>query len=389
MPQNVKRDSYFWLIALQSSCVTFFLGAFGPSQALLRADQNTSLTVAGLHGTSMGVAAILAGYSNPHLVHKFGRARTGWIGLGIFSVGVFIFVISMPVQLTILAALFAGFGVSVVINNFVTSLTSHYGKNAAYMVTKANAIGSVSFVLGTLTVGLTADNFRDFWRVGILAILPFILYLFFIRREKNEVEHIPSEDGPQSGKLSIPFWISLFGFFCSIASEFAISFWAAVLILDRTDASPAISTLVVVAFGSGMGLGRWFGPTVLKRFEIDSQLKIYMTLQLVGFMVLWFSHSLTISFLALLVTGMGVSSQFTLISLRLIGLSDGRPDLTMGKSSLSAGYAIGFSPFVLGILGDNLGISRAYLMVPVLILISILVVQLIPSHVEPENEFQK
>jgi predicted MFS family arabinose efflux permease len=114
-----------------------------------------------------------------------------------------------------------------------------------------------------------------------------------------------------------------------------------------------------------------------------------MTLQLVGFIVLWFSHSLTISFLSLLLTGMGVSSQFTLISLRLIGLSDGRPDLTMGKSSLSAGYAIGLSPFVLGILGDNLGISRAYLMVPVLILISILVVQLIPSHVEPENEFQK
>ena len=161
------------------------------------------------------------------------------------------------------------------------------------------------------------------------------------------------------------------------------------LILDRTGASPAISTLVVVAFGSGMAIGRWFGPAILKNIEIDSQIKIYMSTQFVGFAVLWFSHNLTISFLALLVTGIGVSSQFTLTSLRLIGLSDGRPDLSMGKSSLAAGFAIGLSPFVLGLLGDNLGISRAYLMVPVLILISLLVIQFIPSHVEQEVELQK
>jgi predicted MFS family arabinose efflux permease len=386
MPQNVKRDAYFWTVALQSSCVTFFLGAFGPSQPLLRADQQTSLTIAGLHGTSMGVAAIFAGYANSHLVHKFGRTRTGWIGLGIFSLGVICFVISNPVQLTILAALLAGFGVSVVINNFVTSLTSHYGKNAAYMVTRANAIGSVSFVLGTLTVGLIADTYRDFWRIGILAVLPFALYLFFFRRDKNEVEHVPSEDGPQGGKLSAHFWISLFGFFCSIATEFAISFWAAALVLDRTGASPAISTLIVVAFGSGMALGRWFGPAVLKQFEIDSQIKVYMSTQFIGFALLWFSHNLFISFFSLLITGIGVSSQFTLTSLRLIGLSDKRPDLSMGKSSLAAGLAIGLSPFILGLLGDHLGISRAYIMVPVLIVISFVVIQFIPSHVEPEVE---
>lgn len=386
MPHKVKRDSYFWLVALQSSCVTFFLGAFGPSQPLLRADQGTSLTVASLHGTSLGIASIFAGFANPHLVHKFGRTLTGWIGLGIFSFGVILFVISQPYQLTIFAALFAGFGVSVVINNFVTSLTAHYGKNAAYMVTKANAIGSVSFVIGTLTVGLVANKFPDFWRIGFLAILPFALYLFYFRREKDVIEHVPSEHGPQGGKLSRNFWISWFGFFASIASEFAISFWAAALILDRTGASPAISTLVVVALGAGMAIGRWFGPTLLKQFEVDTQIKIYISTQFVGFAVLWFSHDLALSFISLLVTGIGISSQFTLTSLRLIGLSDKRPDLSMGKSSLAAGGAIALAPFVLGILGDHLGISRAYLMVPVLILLSFVVIQFIPSHVEQEVE---
>jgi MFS family permease len=386
MAQTVKRDSFFWTIALQSSCVTFFLGAFGPSQPLLRADQNTSLTVAGLHGTALGVASIVAGFSNSHLVHKFGRSSTGWIGLFIFSIGLVAFVLAPPVQLTILAALLAGFGISVVINNFVTSLNEHYGKQAPIAVTQANAIGSVSFVLGTLTVGLVADSFRDQWRIGILAVLPFVLYLFFFRRIRDEQAHVPHEDGPQGGKLSGHFWISLFGFFACIASEFAISFWSAALIRDRTDATPAIATLAVVAFGSGMAIARWYGPILLKQWGIDAQLKIYIATQFIGFASLWFSHNLTISFFALLVTGIGVSGQFTLSSLRLIGLSDGRPDLAIGKSALAAGGAIALSPFVLGILGDHLGISRAYLMVPVLMVIAYAVIQFIPSHAEPVHE---
>ena len=386
MAHKVKRDSFFWTVALQSSCVTFFLGAFGPSQPLLRADQGTSLTVAGLHGTAMGVASIVAGFSNSHLVHKFGRSSTGWIGLFIFSIGLVAFVLAPPVQLTILAALLAGFGISVVINNFVTSLNEHYGKQAPIAVTQANAIGSVSFVLGTLTVGLVADSFRDQWRIGILAVLPFILYLFFFRRIRDEQAHVPHEDGPQGGKLSGHFWISLFGFFACIASEFAISFWSAALIRERTDATPAIATLAVVAFGSGMAIARWYGPILLKQWGIDAQLKIYIATQFIGFASLWFSHNLTISFFSLLVTGIGVSGQFTLSSLRLIGLSDGRPDLAIGKSALAAGGAIALSPFVLGILGDHLGISRAYLMVPVLVVIAYAVIQFIPSHSEPAHE---
>ena len=386
MPHKVKRDKFFWTVALQGTSVNFFLGAFGPSQPLLRADQNTSLTVAGLHGTALGVASIIAGFANSHLVHRFGRTNTGWLGLFIFSIGVIGFVVVPPVELTILAALVTGFGISVVINNFVTSLIGHFGKQSAIAVTQANAIGSLGYVTGTLTVGLVADSFRDQWRIGILAVLPFVLYLFFFRRLRDEEAHIPHQDGPQGGKLSSHFWISWFGFFTCIASEFAISFWSAALIRDRTDSTPAIATIAVVAFGSGMGIGRWFAPILLKRWVIDTQLKICIATQFVGFASLWFSHNLTISFLSLLVTGLGVSSQFSLSSLRLIGLSDGRPDLAMGKNSLAAGGAIGLSPFVLGLLGDHLGISRAYLMVPVLMIVAYLVIQFIPSHIEAPDE---
>ena len=81
MPKTFQRNGQFWLLALQVATVNFFTGGFGPSQALLREDQGTSLGVAGLHGTAMGVAAIIAGGLNSKLVHRYGRSNTTWIGL--------------------------------------------------------------------------------------------------------------------------------------------------------------------------------------------------------------------------------------------------------------------------------------------------------------------
>jgi fucose permease len=72
--------------------------------------------------------------------------------------------------------------------------------------------------------------------------------------------------------------------------------------------------------------------------------------------------------------------QFALASIRLIAFSDGRPDLAIGRTSLAAGIAIAIAPFLLGVLGDNFGISRAYLMVPVLIIIAFTIVKLVPAQ---------
>jgi fucose permease len=95
-----------------------------------------------------------------------------------------------------------------------------------------------------------------------------------------------------------------------------------------------------------------------------------------------------ISLISLFINGLGISMQFALSSLRLIGFSNGRPDLAVGISSLAAGSGIAIAPFVLGLLGDHLGLSRAYLMVPVLIVIALSIIILVPSKVEENHELQ-
>lgn len=382
MPATIKRDRFFWTIALQTLVVNFFLGGFGPSQPLLRADQGTSLTIAGLHGTAMGIASILSGLTIPYLAHRFGRANAGWLGLIIFSFGLLALALVQPVQLTILAALVTGYGCSTVINSFVVSLNGHYGAMAPIAVAQANGVASAGYVLGTFTIGTIAQTAPDFWRLGLVVILPVALYLFFFRREKSAEAHVPTSDGPQSGKLSAAFWITWIGFIATISTEFATAFWAAALVRDRTDATAAISTIAIMALGIGMAIGRFFGGRVMHKLSLDHQLTAVLLLQLFSFFGIWLSHNLAISLVALLLNGLGISMQFALTSLRLISHSQGRPELAIGKSSLAAGIAIGGAPFLLGVLGDSFGISRAYMMVPVLILIAIAIVRIIPAKAE-------
>lgn len=375
----MQRDRFFWTISAQIALGNFYLGGFGPAQPLLRAEQGTSLAIAGLHGTALGLAAIAAGSINSRLVHKFGRSRSAWLGLGLFAAGLIMFVFCPPIQLTLLATLLAGFGTSIIINNMVTSISHHYKENAGIALPQSNSIGSVGYVLGTLFVGTLAGTSIN-WRYGILIAAPLCLVLYLVAREKGAEEHVPDVDGPQRGKMSVSFWLAWIGFIACISSEFATTFWAAELFRDRVGSSAAISTLCLVALGTGMGLGRWFGGPVLIRFKLDHQIQILIGTQFIGFAIFWFSHYFLLSLLSLLIMGVGISMQFALAAIRLIGLSDNRPDLAIGKSSLAAGIAIGGAPFLLGLIGDNLGISQAYIMVPVLILIAMLIIVKVPSH---------
>jgi len=378
--KTFQRDRFFWIVATQTAIVNFYLGGFGPAQSLLRADQGTSLTLAGLHGTAMGVASIAAGYANPHLAHRFGRAKSQWIGLGIFLLGLFLFVISPPIILTIPATLITGFGTSIVINTMLTSMSHHFGKAAEVAIPQANGIASIGFVIGTALIGTIASLYRDFWRLGLLLALPVALILVLLGRTKEVEDHVPDESGPQSGKMSTKFWLAWLSFVACISSEFATSFWSAALLKDRVGSTAAISTVAVVALGVGMGIGRWFGGLVLKNFKLDTQLLGLISLQFIGFSAFWLSHSMIISLVCLFIIGMGISMQFALSAIRLVGFSDNRPDLAVGHSSLAAGIAIAGAPFLLGFLGDNFGISRAYIMVPVLIAIAFILIKLTPSQ---------
>jgi len=379
MPKTFIRTKHFWFLTGQTAVVNFFISGFGSAQSLLRADQGTTLKVAGLHGTALGIASITSGFLNSRIVHTLGRKKTVWLGLGIYSFGLTCLAIAPIVQLTIASAFITGFGVSLTINNTTASTSEDFPEHRQVSLNQSNAIGISVGGLGILTVGLTASLFPDYWRLSMLISLLLIPYLYFFVRDKEGEHHTRPEHGRQSGKVTAGFMASVVAFFLSIACEFGISFWSAALLSDRVGSSAALSTLAVVTFVSGIAVSRWFIAPIFHKVHIDDQLRFAFAFQGASFLIFWLSHNMLLSLVALFGVGMGVAIQFPMFAVRIIAFSNNRPDLAIGYNSLAAGSAIAFSPFMLGVLGDSFGISRAYLMIPILIAIAITLITLFPS----------
>lgn len=376
--KRFKHDVTFWTVALQSAVFGFFMGGFGPAQPLLQSDQGTSGAVAGLHGTSLGIASIIAGLINARVVHRFGRFKTSWIGIGIFGCGALLFILAPSPLISISASFIIGIGVSLTINSGFALLTHHYANHQTRAASQANGVNSLFVVFGTLLIGALAGTSIN-WRFGLLLIFPAGLALFLFAKKNHSDEYIPETTGRQSGKLSGKYWIGWLAITLCISSEFAMTFWSASLFRDRTNFTAAGATIAVLAGSLGMALGRWFGPLILTHVDLDQRLIFLLIFQLSGFAIFWFSHNAAFSFIGLLISGLGISMQFTLNSLRLIRLSENRPDLAMGISALGAGSAIAVAPLLLGYLADQIGISKGYLMVPAIVIVAMILVIVTPT----------
>jgi predicted MFS family arabinose efflux permease len=383
--QTYKRDQVFWLAALQTGVFGIFMGGFGPALPLLQADQGTSAAVAGLHGTAMGISSIIAGSINARVAHRFGRPQSVWLGLIIFNIGAMAFIVLPKAWQTIPAILIAGIGMSLTITNSLMNVSGHYKSHAPRAVSQANGVNSAFVLLGNFIIGVIAGS-QFSWRLGLLVCLPFAIILYLTLGRQQRTEHIPDTEGHQTGSLPLKYWLSWIGMMFCIAAEFAVAFWAAALFREKTDLSAALSTTLVLAFPCGMMIGRWFGTHIFPTMDIDDRLRAIIALQGAGFALFWFSTNPWLSFTALFIVGLGTSMQFALSSLRLLRFGREKPDLAIGKSSLSAGIAIGLSPLLLGLLADRFGIVQGFLLVPALIICAFVIVTLVPSKSELISE---
>ncbi|OIQ74751.1 putative transporter [mine drainage metagenome] len=358
----------------------FFLYSFGPAQPLLRDEQGTSHTVAGLHGTALALGAILAGSTNTRLAHRYGSQRASWIGTVIFAIGIIDLIAFRSLTFTLLGALVTGTGGSIAINSATTVFHEHLPtKMAEKALAEGNAFAALFGALGTTLVGLLAAS-RFGWRGGLfLGLIGILVTRFAIYRKPIE-SHVPNPNGRSSGTLPRRFWIGWITIVTVVGIEFGSSFWAAALIHARTGANASNSTMTVMILALCMGIGRYAGSRGLHKASLDRLLIFFLIITAVGFAFFWTANSTLIAFLGLGLVGLGISMQYPLAISRLIRLSDHRPDLALGRASLGAGTAIGLSPLLLGIMGDHIGIQKAYLLIPALIVVGIISVIASPTH---------
>ncbi|MEV1005111.1 hypothetical protein [Nonomuraea sp. NPDC050202] len=400
-PDRLIRDRPTWLIYLQLSTFATFVYGLSAALPLLRADQGTSATVAGLHGTSMAAGTIAAGLLLPLLTRTYGRRATSWIGLAGMNAGMLTILATDALPLTLLGyGVAGGFG-SVMLYTAMAALSDHHGTAGPAALSEANAVAVVAGMAMTFGLSVVGQSTLG-WRAALLAT-PVMSVLLALAMGRVWPGHRPTGSatpdattgagpspatGPATGPAAGPaaagevampatattgarvgwrFHLAGLVLFCCVALEFTFNLWAAELLAIGTGLSTAAAATGLTAFIAGMAAGRFAGAQLALRLARGPLFAGALGLTLAGWLVFWTSGHPVLSYAGLVICGLGAALHFPLALAALITGSGDRADLAAAASPVWAGAAMAIGPLVLGALADGYGTRNAFLMVPVLI----------------------
>jgi predicted MFS family arabinose efflux permease len=379
----VVRDRATWLAYFQIGLFGYFLYAFGPSIALLRDDHGYTRTVASLHGTAMALGAVVVGLLAVHVVRRTGRGLFLRMGSVTLAAGLLLYTGFSPLPLTLLGAFVASGGGTMIMVGVNAFLPDHHGPAGPRAMSEAHGLGATMGLLGPLAVGLGVALGWG-WRVGLLVTIVGLLALELVRGNhlvEFDGTHGHPDDEPghaPRGPLTRRFWIAMAVFGMCAGTEFCLTLWGSDLLRDRAGLGSAAAAAALVTIVGGMAVGRVGGAPLVSRYDPDHVLVATMGLTVVGFTIAWFSAAPVPMLLGFAVTGLGLGLQSPLAIGRAVIAADGQADRGAGLTSVAAGLASGIAPFVLAAVADHVGVRIAFLIVPALMAVGILLVRSAP-----------
>ncbi len=369
------RDRTTWQLYLLFASWGWFLFAFGPSLALLGDEQGATATQIGLHGTALAAGTLLSGLSQAPLVGRLGRRGVLWGGAAVVVLAVL--GLTVPIgqggvgtpAVTLSAAALAGWGGSTMVNATAPALIDHHGRAGSAAFTEANALGAGVGAAAPLVIG-AAIALGLGWRTGLLMLLPMLAVIWLLFRT-CPVPPVVAHEQDTERRLPGAYWWAWGLVVSGIGAEFCFTIWGTTLVAERTGAADASAAGTLTAFVLGMALGRLQGARLSLRVPSGQLILMALGVTATGWALLWTSTTLVIAVGGLFVAGLGIAVLFPIGVSRAIERSGGRSDLATGRVAIGAGLAIGLAPLTLGRLADAVGLERAFLVVPALLVVAV------------------
>lgn len=386
IPARPNRDSSTWAGYLSLMSYAWFVYGFSATQALIRDEQGTTRTVASLHAVIFSIGGIIAGLLAAKFILTLGRGRFITVALIGTMVGVLVYTAPGGYPVTMAGAFLASFfGTSVVVgaNAF---LFDHQKAAGPAAITEANALAAFAGVLAPLAIGLGSIIFLG-WRSGVWVLLAGIVVSLLLMRRKPADFRVPRDEAiREATHQPFPkvFWWSLITLFLFLTTEFTLTLWSADLLRERGGFEAGAAAASVAAVTGGILIGRILGSRFAEYFPVDRILAFAVLTALVGWSIVWFTAIGAVMLIGLLISGIGVSVFWPIGVSRVVLASGGQSDRASALSAVAGGTAGGVGPFLLGSLADSVGVHTAFLVLPVVLLFSLLLIMIKPvSRVIP------
>jgi predicted MFS family arabinose efflux permease len=367
---GLDRDRLTWLAYLHLGVWGYVLYGLGPSITLLRDEQAVSRAVSGLHGTALAIGALTAGLSGAWIARTVGRRRGLWGGTLIACAGVAVFCATTWLPATLLGAGLAGLGGSVVIGVTTAILIEHHREGGPSAISEGNGIAAAFGTFAPLAVG-AAVAVGIGWRSGLLVAIALTAAVAFGLARVEVPDHRIAEGGADApGGLRRRYWWAWAVIVTCVTVEFSTTIWAPEVLRERVGMSDGGATAAITAVVAGMAIGRFVGGRYALRVSLDRLMALALSVNAVGFALLWVSTAALPALVGLGICGLGMALQFPIGMSRAVRAAGAHPDRAAARVMVGTGVAIGTGPFVLGALADRVGAHRAFLIVPVLLLIA-------------------
>ena len=352
------------LIVAMTGVMGFTFNAIGPSMPLIREDLGMGRSLAGLHFTALAAGGLVLGPILERFSLRYGRKPVFWTAAVGLVTGALVIGASPVVALSLAGALITGLGGAALLITGRSALADSDRASIGLSMVQNDTSWSFGAILAGLTITVLVDRGLG-WRPAF-AIPALIAVGLLVKGMRNPFPaSAPSVASSPDISLSVAYWLTWAAFIPAAAGEWSILAWSAGYMVDAHGVSLEHGAFSVSVFLAAMLFGRALGTRLARKFSVANLLFGGLSIAVAGSAAVWATQSATGALISLAGTGLGVSLLAPMLISSAVETT-ARTDTATSRISVAASLAILSAPFGLGVLADQVGIQRAWGVIPLL-----------------------
>ena len=360
-----QRTSLTWLCYAVLGWYAYLQGAMNPIMPLLRRDLDLNYTLGSLHPSAFALGMIVAGVFGDRLALRYGIRRVFWAGSAGMVVGASLLMVGAIAPLTIFGTFLMGVLGTMALVMIQTALVRLHSAFGSVALTESNVSASLTASVVPILVGIF-EGIGWGWRWAIVVGIAVWVLIFVSQRSQQFPSSTPTAESKHEGSLPLLYWLYVLALFLGVCVEWSTWIWAADYFIVQAKVDAALAAGLVTFFTIGAVSGRITMSRLLRYRRPHQLMPVLMVIVLVGFPIFWLGTSAPMNVFGLFLLGIGSGAFFPLALSASVSAAGAAVNKGSARVTMAAGAAILVIPFILGLLADNVGIQRAYLMLPML-----------------------
>ena len=361
---RLTRTRLTWYGYLLGGFFTFCINIQGNIIPFLRDELGLSYRAVSLHPSAIAAGMIVTGLLTERVVAAIGRRRACLVAVGGSVAGMLLLCAAPVAAVSIGACALIGVTGAMIPGILGALFAQLHGGARDRVFAEAGAVTYACAITANLATGAAVALMLG-WRTAMLfgAASGLLLVAIYGRDAMPEA---PRRAAHVSARLPAASWAFLVMLGLGVALEMCMLVWSPAFMEQVVGLSRPAAATASAAFPAAMLLGRWGGSVALRLLPPSLLYPGMLLLLAPGFALYWGTAAPALAIVGLFVCGLAIALLYPLALSFAVGAAGPAGDAASARSGLAAGTALLTAPIALGTLADNFGLSRAYLIAPLL-----------------------